>query len=67
MTDEQIAFRSLWPAKAHRRTLVHTGPVGYYVNTACGAYLPPGLSETLPLSQTAPEDRCKTCWKEADR
>lgn len=65
MADEPTAIRYPKRGKAHRSrrgTLIYRNE---YTATVCDPILDAdkrGWTERVPLSQTAPEDRCKTCW-----
>lgn len=70
--DEPTAIRHPKRGKAHRpvplRTTVWSQAKyrrGGYEAPACAPYAVADLAdmtERVPLSQTAPEDRCRTCW-----
>lgn len=60
MADEPTAIRHPKRGKAHRIVDLY----GFEV-AACNQNRSAegrNLTERVPLSQTAPEDRCRTCW-----
>lgn len=54
--DEPTAIRNPKRGKAHRPR--HAWQAMW---TVCGQQVY-RMTERVPLSQTAPEDRCRTCW-----
>ncbi len=62
MADEPTAIRHPHRGKAHRE-LARWG-VTVCRDTTKGYEFFKTLTEWVPLSQVAPEDRCRTCWKD---
>lgn len=60
MSDEEWAVRHPKRGKAHRYDRDSNQVFGFV--GACGRHVRTANPERVPLAQTAPEDRCRTCW-----
>ena len=58
---ELVAVRRPGRSKAHRRTTDAYTSTLYTNSTVCGKWAR-DMVVSVPLAQTAPEDRCKRCW-----